>query len=822
MSWGPLESETCREVILPALAAAGWAPEDIRPEFPVAAGKVLTSGGVERALPVGRIDYVLEVAPDVPGAVVEAKRSFREAADGLQQATRYAEQLAVPLAYASNGTQHIERNLVTGTERFVTSFMTPAEVWGWYAEQQGLDEDALDLLGQPFNRSRRTVSGDVVQPRWYQAAAVHRLLGAMARGQRRILVLMATGTGKTFTAMQIVHKLRAYEGVRRPDRNYRVLYLADRDVLVKDPMNKDFSSAFGTDPLHRVSGTATRAREIYFATYQSMTAGDETSLFAQFPADFFDLVVVDECHRGSASENSSWRAILEHFDAAVQLGLTATPKQDDTVDTYRYFGEPVFSYTLRQGIEDGYLAPYRVRRVVLSPDADGWGPSPGQLDRFGKEIPEGRYATRDFERVVRLLARTDLVGRYLSRVLRERPGRMIVFCVDQQHADEMRRVLANLDLSRTRQDPEWVVRIVGAEEERVRLLESFMDPERDSPLVATTSRLLSTGVDIEDLRYVVIFRPVGSAVEFKQIVGRGTRLYPDKGKTSFEIIDFVGATAHFRDPDFDGFPEYEIVDDVESEPGVDGDSATAEPRPVEGDDIAAGSDPGVSEPVPPFTATDPLPQAVHSSPEFAAGGEDGTGEGRPARDRYVVDGGSFRVLAESVQVPDTSSGKLVLTEYGEFVRGRIRRLAPSAAELAGIWSDRPTRKEILSQLATEGIMVADLLGTDADVDPLDALMALAWDQPTRTRAERARRARERHHADLEARSELARAVLDSLLDRYATHGLEEITSPAAARVPPLVDLGSPRQLAAALGTGGLHGAVDEVQRWLYSDEQDVS
>lgn len=812
MTRGPLESETCREVVLPALAAAGWGPELIRAEFPVQAARTLSSGGVERDLPAGRVDYVLDMVPDLPGAVVEAKRSYRRVADGLQQAVRYAQQLGVPIAYASNGVEHLERNMVNGSERRVRSFMTPAEVWGWYAVQHGLEDGHRVLLGQPFNRDRRSVSGDVIQPRWYQAVAVHRVLSAMARGERRVLLLMATGTGKTFTAMQIVHKLRAYEEAVRPGYNYRVLYLADRDALLTQPMSKDFGPAFGAELLHRVSGAANRSREIYFATYQALTGGDDDALFAQFAPDFFDLVVVDECHRGSAAENSSWRAVLDYFSGAVQLGLTATPKRDDTVDTYRYFGEPVFTYSLRQGIEDGFLAPYRVRRVVLSPDDEGWEPSEGQRDRFGKEIPAGVYSTRDFERVVRLLARTDLVARYLSRLLGARPGKMIVFCVDQQHADEMRRALANLDPARTAADPEWVVRIVGAEEERVRLLETFSDPERDSPLVATTSRLLSTGIDVEDLKYVVIFRPVGSQVEFKQIVGRGTRLYPDKGKASFEIIDFVGAVSHFRDPDFDGYPQVEVEREVESEPDeLDDptDDRDEDRLPVDSTSEPGG---GVAEPVPPFVAEDPPPEPTVGPP----------GGGGPPRERYEVGEGSFRVLAETVQVPDTSTGRLVLTDYGEHVANHVRRIAPTPDVLSERWARRPSRDDVLRQLAEQGIGVADLLGDSGEgVDPLDALIAIAWDQPARTRAERVRRVRETHHAELEQRSATARAVLEALLDRYAEHGLEEITSPAIVRVPPLSGLGTPQQLARAMGDGGLHQAMDDLQTWLYS-KPDIS
>ena len=470
----------------------------------------------------------------------------------------------------------------------------------------------------------------------------------------------------------------------------------------------------------------------------------------------------------------------------------------------------MFTYSLRQGIQDGYLAPYRVRRVILSPDADGWEPEPGQMDRFGREIPEGRYSTRDYERVVRLLMRTDLAARHLTRILRRDPtARTIIFCVDQQHADDMRRALVNANSDLVAEDAEWVVRIVGDEGEKARLLENFSDPTRVSPVVATTSRLLSTGVDIEDLKYVVIFRPVRSPVEFKQIVGRGTRLYPEKGKTSFEIVDFVGATTHFADPDFDGYPTRIVVDT--------GDGMNGDPGDDEGTD-SFDSDPGsgpdvVAEPEPPFTAGDP---GSGGEPPHDADGDTGA-DHQPWR-KFVVDDGDFYVVAEAVQVPDTSTGRLVLTDYGEFVAGRIHQLAATPADLAERWSREPTRAQIIDALASAGVALAEVMPPgESEVDPLDVLVQVAWNLPVRTRAERARRARKRHQSELEARSETARALLTALLDRYAVYGVDELTSPEVARIPPISDLGSPREIERALGeTGGLQSAIDEVQEWIYS------
>lgn len=353
------EKDTCRDFVVPALARSGWAEDQIRAEYPVKADKVMTLGAVERKLGDGRVDYVLEVVPGLPVAVVEAKRLHRNASEGMGQAVRYAEQLDVPVAYATNGTEILERDLAAGTERIVESFRTPVELWSDYLAWREPGKAEGELLKQRFNRNKRTAAGDVVSPCWYQQVAVNRVLTRMVRGEKRLLLPMATGTGKTFTAMQIVQKLRTYNSLTNPMGNFRVLYLADRDALVDQPIRKDFGIAFGKDPIHRVgAGELGKARDIIFSTYQALNPGGNAEpVFQKYRADFFDLVIVDECHRGSASDASQWRRILEYFSGAVQLGLTTTPKQEETIDTYAYFGEPVFSYSLRQGIEDGYLAP---------------------------------------------------------------------------------------------------------------------------------------------------------------------------------------------------------------------------------------------------------------------------------------------------------------------------------------------------------------------------------------------------------------------------------------------------------------------------------
>ena len=799
---GPQERDTCRDFVVPALEAAGWQSEQVAEQFPVAAQRVAALGGVTRELGSGFVDYVLEAAPGLMTAVVEAKREYRAASDGLQQALRYAQQLDVPLAYATNGVEIIEHNLRTGGERRVSEFAAPAVAWDEYQQLHGLQAADAALVRQPLNRGRRNAAGEVITPRYYQAVAINRALAAIARGDRRVLLLMATGTGKTFTAMQIVAKLRAYEAAVRPQRNYRVLYLADRDQLLSQPMRKDFTPAFGGELLNRVRGGVDTSREIYFATYQALAAGgDRDSLFEAFRPDFFDLVIVDECHRGSAEENSAWRAVLDYFADAVQLGLTATPRSD-RVNSYDYFGNPVYRYTLRQGIEDGFLAPYRVRRVMLSPDAEGWEPAPGLLDRLGREVPEGVYSTRDFERVVALLARTQLAARHLSGILRRDPtARCIVFCVDTEHADEMRRALVDENPDLIAADPEWVVRIVGIEGEKERLLGDFTDPDKISPVVATTSRLLSTGVDVEDLKFVVLFRPVGSMVEFKQIIGRGTRLFPDKGKTSFEIIDYVGATVLFEDPAFDGYPTditREVVD-------ADGAVVAAEPLAPDAERSVTGEpldDPSVEEPVPGFE--------VHDPPDAASG--------RPPRRKLYVDDGDFRVVGEARLVPDVASGRLLLTEYGAWVRERIAAEGDENT-LRQRWSRAPSRHALASSLEAQGIDVDSLVESAGltDSDPLDALLQVAWNRPARTRSERVRQVREQHATELAAQTAEARAVLEGLLARYEEFGVTDLETTEVFRLAPLGDLGSPVDLARVFGGGDvLRAQLERVQSWLYA------
>lgn len=797
---GPLESETIRALVLPKLAESGWQADQIVREYPLRVSQTISLGDTTRNLGDGFADIVLEATPGTPVAVIEAKRKTRTADDAFQQAIRYAMQLDAPLAYGTNGTEIRERNFVTGKERVLDAFPPPAAMWEDYCALHSLNTDQAALVAEPFDRTRRNVAGDVLTPRPYQVKAINRTLSAIARGERRMLLLMATGTGKTFTAMQIVAKLRSYERAVNPRRNYRVLYLADRDSLVDQPMRKDFVPVFGGNAVKRVLGQPDMSRELYFSSYQALIGGGEiTQQLQAFRPDFFDLVIVDECHRGSAEADSSWRQVLDYFSSAVQLGLTATPR-DDTVHSYEYFGNPVFEYSLRNGIEDGYLAPYRVRRVALSPDAEGWEPSPGEKDLYGRSIPEGVYSTRDFERAIVLRARTRLAARHLSQRVREHPRpRVIVFCVDVEHAGDMRAAIAEANSDLLAMDPEWVVRIVGTEPEKTRLIENLCDPTRTSPAVVTTSRLLSTGVDVEDLTHVVLFRPVGSMIEFKQIIGRGSRLYPDAGKTSFEVIDYVGASEKFNDPGFDGYPAEIIIENVEDDDENDAEGKVPMPEPPAPSPF---SEPHVAEPAPGFV--------------LEPGGE--LPEPRAEHRKLYVEHGDFAVLAETQLVPDASDGHLRLSEYGAFVRDRLRAIG-DAEELRRRWSRVETRHELQALLADEGVQISEVAASfdRNDIDPLDALVTLAWNQPMRTRNERARGVRETHASEIENLSTQARNVLEGLLRRYEEFGVDDLETPGVYQLDPLRKIGSVSEIAEAVGGADqLRTQLAQVQEWLYS------
>ncbi|MGH9224478.1 MAG: EcoAI/FtnUII family type I restriction enzme subunit R [Acidimicrobiales bacterium] len=793
---GPTEDETCRDYVVPRLKGAGWDDDQILEQYRITDGRVLRVGKKHRHDTQLRADYVLEYRPGFPIAVVEAKRSYAIPGKGVQQAKRYASLLDVPFSYSTNGNGIVEDDRYTGRERDdLVGFPAPEVLWARFREWRGIHDDlAAEGLLLPFNRALRNPDGSVKEPRYYQRTAINRAVRMILQGGDRLLLTMATGTGKTFVAMQIVWKL--WNVNWRLGRNPRILYLADRNVLVDQPIEREFRPAFGSgggSPIWKLRGEAKLGREIYFGLYQQLADSSLglDGMYRDFAPDFFDLVIVDECHRGSARADSSWRAILDYFSPAAQLGMTATPKRDESVNTYDYFGGSIFEYSLAQGIEDGFLAPYRVRRVVLSPDAQGWAPDQGQLDLFGKEIPDGLYTTKDFERVVSLLTRTGAAAKHLTEYLRRTDpwAKTIVFCVNQEHADQMRRALHNANADLTKDHPSYVVRIVSEEGDIGRShLSDFADTEKPLPVIATTSELLSTGVDLPTVKNIVLFRTVASMALFKQMIGRGTRLFPDEDKLSFDIIDYSGATALFNDREFDGPPEEVVHEEIDEEGNVTVDTVVEQPEPI-------------------FEPTTADGEPAEISPDDIE-----------PRVKFYVDDAEVWVTAEAVYHLDPATARLRLVEYRDFVAETVRSLFPDANELRSRWANRVGRQDVLDALARRGIDAEELIERTAmaEADPFDVLVHVAWNHPLATRIERARRVRREHVAFFEEFQPAAREVLAYLVDKYAEHGISELDDLAVLQVPPLSSLGTPAEIAARFGSAdALRSAVSRLSELVY-------
>ena len=792
------EADTCREFVTPRLLEAGWgvAPHAIGEQRSFTNGRIIVAGGKVRRGKQKRADYLLYYRRDYPLAVVEAKEIGLSVETGVQQAREYAEILGLKFAYATNGHRIIEIDYLTGTEREVDRYATPDELFARLTAATQLPQASASHLLEPFN----LVSGKV--PRYYQQIAIHRVIEAILRGQKRILATLATGTGKTCVAFQICWKLWNSRWNRTGEyRRPKILFLADRNILVDDPMARMFAP-FG-DARHKIAGGDTsQGRDMYFGIYQALTtaSGD---VFRQYRPDFFDLIIIDECHRGSSRDESAWRAVLDYFAPAAQFGMTATPLREESRDSYEYFGNPVYTYSLRQGIEDGFLAPYRVHRVITTVDAAGWRPSKDELDRYGRKVPDEEYQTKDFERIVALRSRTRALARHLTDLLKgtDRFAKTLVFCVDQEHAAEMRQELINLNGDLVRQYPDYVCRVT-ADEGAIGLthLSHFQDVDKPTPVILTTSQLLTTGVDAEMVKNVVLARVVGSRSEFKQIVGRGTRLKVDYGKEYFNIIDFTGtATHHFADPDFDGEPA-RIEEATIDETGELVEATTNEP-------------PAAAE-----------PEAAYLAEPEQDETPDGGGEiitDPPAEPRkFYIDGGEVEVIGHLVYDLDTDGKKLQVVKYTEYSSRAVRSLYPTREALQSAWADPDTRSEVLRALTERGISFEELAASSEqpDADPFDLLCHLAWNAPLLTRRQRADAAKRRAHDLFAQRSDTAREILSLLLDRYVERGILQFNVLSELmKVQPFDRYGSPSEIAARHfgGVRGMKDAVSRLQTALY-------
>ena len=800
------EADTCRIHITPKLQAAGWddPPRKIREQKTFTDGRIIVTGNKVRRGQQKRADYLLYLLRDFLIAVVEAKSEDESATDGVQQAREYALILGVMFAYATNGHTIIEIDFLTGEEKEIDRFPTPEELWQRLVAANVVPEAATKHWVEPLNLA----SGK--EPRYYQNIAINRVTESVLLGKRRVLVTMATGTGKTFVAFQICWKLWNSRWNRvGQHRRPKILYLADRNILIDDPKAKMFAP-FG-DSRHKITSTdASQGRDMYFGIYQALSSS-ANDVFKEYPPDFFDLIIVDECHRGSSREDSNWRTILEYFSPAFQLGMTATPLRDESRDTYLYFGNPVYTYSLRQGIEDGFLAPYRVHRIIIDVDATGWRPTRDERDRYGRPIPDDEYQTKDFEKVIALRARTKAIAKHLSNFLKgsDRFAKTLVFCVDQEHAAEMRHELGNLNKDLRKTYPDYVCRVTSDEGDIGRQhLSNFQDVDLPTPTILTTSQMLTTGIDAETVKNVVLARVIGSLAEFKQTIGRGTRLNVDYGKEFFNIIDYTGtATRHFADEDFDGEPETidETVIDEEGETV----SVTVEKPEAEDED----TDLEDTNPPDPDPGETPEPLQIHEPPPIS------DPPPQPPR-KYYVDGGDVEIIGHLVYDLDTDGKKLQVVKYTDYSGRMMRSIYPSPEEFRTAWSSTDTRVEALRELAKRGIDFDELAAAsgEADADPFDLICHLAWNTPLLTRRERAARAKRKHPDWFATHSDTAKEILALLLDKYIERGVIQFNDLSGLiKSPPFDRFGLPGEIANRHfgGIESMRQTIGQLQAALY-------
>jgi type I restriction enzyme R subunit len=778
------EADTCRKYVLPKLYAAGWDDDRISEQKTITDGRIVVAGNRTIRRPQKRVDYLLRYRPDFSIAVVEAKAAYKSPGDGLQQAKEYAQILGLKFAYATNGHGIVEHDFTTGRDNDLETFPFPDELWQRLKQNENIPNQIVERLLTPYYH----LSGK--SPRYYQEIAINRAVQAVLSGKPRVLLTLATGTGKTVVAFQVCWKLWSTRWNRTGEhRRPRILYLADRNILVDDPKDKIFAP-FG-DARHKIESEAVKSREMYFATYQAIARDERRpGLYREYSKDFFDLIIVDECHRGSARDESNWREILEYFQPAFQLGMTATPLREDNRDTYRYFGNPIYTYSLRQGIDDGFLAPYRVHRIVTSVDATGWRPTKGQLDRYGREIPDSEYGTPDFERKVALKVRTEAIARNLTTFLKntDRYGKTIVFCVDQEHAEDMRKSLNNLNTDLVKERPEYVVRVTSDEGKTGRgYLDRFMELETTVPAIVTTSQLLTTGVDVQTCKNIVIARLISSMTEFKQIIGRGTRVRDDYGKLYFNILDYTGsATRLFADPDFDGEPAL-ITEEEMNEAGE-----------MVKEEITKGEEVIVDAPLP----TEPL----------------GGGTEEPRR-KFYVDNGYVEIAAHFVYELDAEGKQLRVVKFSDYTGEKVRSMYPSAADLRSKWSDAEERATIIAALEERGIALEELIeaSKQPDADPFDLLCHVAYSAPIRSRRERADHLRKEQKVFFERYGKEARAIIDDILNKYVDYGMAQFAIPDILKVPPISDRGSVTDITKLFGGAEkLRAAVGELQTLLYA------
>lgn len=769
------ETDICDLFITPAIVNARWEPvRQIRREVTLTPGPVIVRGNMSSRNKKKKkfADYVLSWEPGVPVAVVEAKDNNNTVSQGMQQALGYAEILDVPSAFSSNGDAFASHNKVPAigedieTQFPLEEFPLPQILWKRYKSYRNIEDQNEGLVLQPYYSDS---SGK--EPRYYQVEAINRVVEAVARGQKRVLLVMATGTGKTYTAFQIIWRLWKAKAARR------ILFLVDRNFLADQTFVNDFKP-FGTVMTKIKNRKIDPSYEIYLGLYQAITGPDEEDkIFRNISPDFFDMIVIDECHRGSAADDSAWREILEYFSKAIKLGMTATPRETKYISNINYFGKPVYTYSLKQGIADGFLAPYKVVRIDIDKDIYGWTPPPGTIDDLGQQIEDRTYNQQDMDRILILNQRTKLVAKRVMKLLNATDpfSKTIIFCEDIDHAERMRAAIVNAAGKLAIDNPRYVVRITGDSIEGKAELDNFISPESRFPVIATTSELLTTGLDVKTCKLIVLDKNINSMTTFKQIIGRGTRIEEDYNKYFFTIMDFKKATELFRDPDFDGEPV------VIYEPGDDDDPVP--PDPKEPDDDVDDDDSDNN------------------------------------RIKYVVDGVSVEIIAERVEYygPD---GSLITESYRDFTRKQIKSEFASLDEFLLRWNAAGKKQVIIELLEEHGIILDNLAEeVGKEYGDFDLICHIAYDQPPLTRKERAENVKKRNY--FTKYGEQARAVLNALLDKYADEGISSIENPKVLNLKPFKDMGTPKEIINNIfGNKAIYEkALQELEKELFNREK---
>ena len=783
------ERDICTKFITPAVEKAGWDKRNqLLEEVSFTDGKIyvrgkLTTRGVRK-----RADYILYYKPNIPIAIIEAKDNKHSVRAGIQQALDYAGILDIPCVFSSNGDGFLfhDRNTGTEIELDIDNFPSPAELWEKYKQYKGITTpEAEKIVGQDY-----FFDGSTRKPRYYQQIAVNRTVEAIANGQNRILLVMATGTGKTYTSFQIIHRLWK-SGAKK-----RILFLADRTALIDQTKRGDFKHFKDkmTVVKHR---QIDKSYEVYLALYQGLSGSDDdANVYKQFSPDFFDLIVIDECHRGSAKEDSSWREILTYFKNATHVGLTATPKETDETSNIEYFGKPVYIYSLKQGIDDGFLAPYRVVRIGLNVDAEGWRPNAGKKDKDGREVEDRIYNRKDFDRTLVIDERTEAVAKKLTEFLKgyDRFAKTIVFCADIDHAERMRTAIANANADLVKENSKYVMQITGDNDEGKRELDNFINPEETYPVIATTSELMTTGVDAQTCKVIVLDANINSMTKFKQIVGRGTRINEDFGKLYFTILDFRNATDLFADKDFDGEPirvkpisENDDLTHIIDEEEESLDTITDD---LTGDEVVFET-PEIRKPQPPIDEPPKEP-----------------------RQKIYVNGVDVSVLV-SRELYFDRNGKPITASLKDHTKEIITGQFASLDNFLNVWNNADRKQAIIAELLDQGVLVDALYqAVDKQVDLFDLICHVAYDQPPLTRQERADKVKKRDY--FTKYGEQARKVLETLLDKYADEGISNIEDIKVLSVQPLTEFGSPVQIIKEFGSKEKYlQAVRELENELY-------